>query len=76
MENPIHSIVSLFDQLGLDSSKEGINNFIDKHGQLAENIELHQANFWNASQASFLKQTLDDDADWVEIVNQLDAMLR
>jgi hypothetical protein len=76
MEKPIHSMASLFDQLGLDSSKKDINSFIAKHGQLAENIELHKASFWNTSQASFLKQTLDDDADWVEIVNQLDAMLR
>jgi len=76
MEKPLHSIVSLFDQLGLNSTEEGINNFINKNGQLLGNIELHQAYFWNTSQATFLKQALDDDADWVEVVNQLDAMLR
>jgi hypothetical protein len=76
METPIHSIVSLFDQLGLDSSEQGINNFIDKNGLLLGNKELHKAGFWTTSQASFLKQALDEDADWVEIVNQLDVMLR
>ena len=76
METPIHSIVSLFDQLGLNSTEEGVNNFINKNGKLSSNIELHKADFWNTSQANFLKQALDEDADWVEIVNQLDAMLR
>lgn len=76
METPIHSIVSLFDQLGLNSTEEGVNNFINKNGKLSDNIELHKADFWNTSQANFLKQALDEDADWVEIVNQLDAMLR
>jgi len=76
METPIHFIASLFDQLGLDSTEEGINNFIEKNGPLPGNIELHKAYFWNTSQASFLKQMLDEDADWVEIVNQLDVMLR
>ncbi len=76
METPIHSIVTLFDQLGLDSSEQGIDNFIEKNGPLLDTKELHKAGFWNTSQASFLKQALDEDADWVEIVNQLDVMLR
>ena len=76
MEAPIHSLVSLFDQLGLDSTEQAINEFIEKNGPLSDDIELHMAGFWNASQACFLKQELDKDADWVEIVNQLDVMLR
>jgi hypothetical protein len=76
LEAPIHSIVSLFDQLGLDSTEEAINSFIEKNRPLSDEIELHTAEFWSASQASFLKQELDNDADWVEIVNQLDVMLR
>ena len=76
METPIHSIASLFDQLGLDSTDEGINKFIEENGPLSGKIELHKAHFWDASQASLLKQVLDEDADWVEIVDQLDVMLR
>ena len=76
MEPPIHSIVSLFDQLGLDSTEEGINHFIEKNRPLPSSIELHKASFWTTSQASFLKQVLDEDADWVEVVNELDVMLR
>ena len=48
------SIVSLFDQLGLDSTEEGIDNFIEQHSPLSGNVELHKAKFWNTCQSSFL----------------------
>lgn len=76
METPIHSIVSLFDQLGLDSTDEAIEDFINRNRPLPGNVELYKADFWKSSQASFLKQMIDEDADWAEIVDQLDAMLR
>ena len=76
METPIHSLTSLFDQLGLDSTDQAIETFIDDHRPLPGNIELHRADFWSASQASFLKEEIDEDADWAEIVDQLDALLR
>ncbi len=76
METPIHSIVSLFDQLGLDSTDQGIDAFITTNGPLPAAVELSKAAFWNTSQASFLQQMKDEDADWAEIVDQLDAMLR
>ena len=56
MESPIHSLSSLFDQLGLDSTDQAIEIFIDDHRPLQGNIELHETGFWSASQASFLKQ--------------------
>ena len=76
MQSLIHSLTSLFDQLGLDSTDQAIETFIEDHRPLQGNIELHKADFWSASQASFLKQEIDDDADWAEIVDQLDALLR
>lgn len=75
MEPPIHSLDSLFDQLGLDSTDAAIKDFINSNKPVPDNIELHNADFWNSSQASFLKQVKDEDADWVEIVDQLNAML-
>lgn len=75
MEPPIHSLDSLFDQLGLDSTDAAIKDFINSKKPLSDNIELHIANFWNSSQASFLKQVNDEDAEWVEIVDQLNVML-
>ena len=76
MEAPVHSFSSLFDQLGLDSSDAGIEEFVEKNGKLPAEVELHKANFWNEGQASFLSQVVEADADWVDIVNQLDASLR
>ncbi len=76
MEIFIHSMVSLFDQLGLENTNEAIDAFIGKNSPLPDNVMLHKADFWNASQSSFLKQMKDEDADWAETVDQLDVMLR
>jgi hypothetical protein len=76
MEMPTHTIVSLFDQLGLESTDEAIDAFININSPLSGNVMLHKADFWNTSQASCLKEMKDEDADWAEIVDQLDAMLR
>ncbi|TBT33456.1 DUF2789 family protein, partial [Vibrio parahaemolyticus] len=35
-----------------------------------------EASFWTHSQAAFLKQAIEEDADWAELVDQLDVMLR
>ena len=71
-----HSLASLFEQLGLDSSDQAIQDFINRNAPLPGNVELHKAKFWNPSQSSFLQQAKDEDADWAEIVDHLDAMLR
>ncbi len=71
-----HSLACLFKQLGLDSTDQAIQDFINQNAPLPGNVELHKAKFWSSSQASFLQQSKDDDADWAEIVDQLDAMLR
>jgi hypothetical protein len=76
MEQHIHDIGALFEQLGLDNSVDAISEFIDKNKRVPGNVELHHAKIWNASQASFLKQAIDEDADWAQVVDQLDAMLR
>ena len=76
MEPPIHDLSSLFSQLGLDNTEEAIENLIRRNNSLPANVKLHKAEFWNSSQASFLKQAKDEDADWAEIVDQLDVMLR
>lgn len=76
MEMQNHSLSALFDQLGLDSSETGINFFIKKNATLKGGDKLHEADFWNTAQSAFLKQAKDEDADWAEIVDQLDLMLR
>jgi hypothetical protein len=76
MEPPIHNLPSLFKQLGLDDSDEAIEQFIADHKPLPAAVELHEADCWNSAQAAFLRQEKEEDADWAEIVDQLDAMLR
>ena len=67
---------SLFKLLGLDDSDEAIEQFIADHKPLPAAVELHEADCWNSAQAAFLRQEKEEDADWAEIVDQLDAMLR
>jgi hypothetical protein len=76
MEAFNHSLTSLFEQLGLGSTNQEIENFVEKHSPLPGSIELHNADFWSTSQASFIRQAKDEDADWAEMVDQLDVMLR
>jgi hypothetical protein len=76
MESQAHTLSSLFDQPGLDAQNTSIDNFISVNRKIPRNIELHEAAFWSASQASFLKQMKDEDADWAGIIDQLDVMLR
>jgi hypothetical protein len=37
---------------------------------------LADAFFWSPSQAQFLRDDILDDADWAEVVDQLDVLLR
>ncbi len=76
MESPAHSINSLFTQLGLEDSDEAIDNFIELHKPVPSHLRLHEAEFWSASQATFLQQAVEEDADWAELVDQFDVMLR
>lgn len=76
MEINDHSLSALFDQLGLASSESAIREFIKKNAPLPQTMALHQASIWNASQSAFLQQAIEDDADWSEVVDQLNIMLR
>lgn len=76
MEALNYSLAHLFKQLGLANTDKEITEFINKHARLPSNIKLHQASYWTASQAAFLQEAKEDDANWAEIVDQLDAMLR
>lgn len=76
MEAHVHSINALFEQLGLDGSKRGIEKFVVASAPIPSHVNLWDAPIWTESQASALKQMKADDADWAEVVDQLDVMLR
>ncbi len=76
MQTPVHVFTDLFEQLGLPSEPEAIKSFIESNRPLAPEVELADADFWNAGQANFIREELLRDADWAELVDQLDASLR
>ncbi|MES2181187.1 MAG: DUF2789 domain-containing protein [Pseudomonadota bacterium] len=75
MEASIHTLNNLFAQLGLSSDQVAIENFIKTHSPLATNILLADAAFWTPAQASFLREEILNDADWAEVIDQLNARL-
>lgn len=76
MEIHTHDMRELFQQLGLPSDQEGIDEFISRHRCLCDGIALTEAPFWNESQAEFLREAVAEDSDWSELVDQLDVRLR
>lgn len=76
MDQPVHRFTELFLQLGLPSDTQGIKQFLATHTPLAGDLVLADAPFWSAAQAAFLRQQLLADADWAELVDQLNLALR
>ena len=76
MDKPIHRFAELFTQLGLPSNEPEIRQFLEAHTPLAANLTLADAPFWTPGQAAFLREEIVKDADWAELVDQLDTSLR
>ena len=66
---------SLFAQLGKADDMPAIAHFIETHSPLPGAMLLHEAAFWTASQACFLREAILDDAEWAEIVAPLNTEL-
>lgn len=76
MEASMHTMSNLFEQLGLPSDDASIEAFIARHRPLDSSMKLSEAPFWSAAQADFLREEIQDDADWAEVIDHLDALLR
>ncbi|EJF69639.1 hypothetical protein A462_22913 [Pseudomonas sp. Ag1] len=74
MEAQTYTLEDLFEQLGEDSSPEGIDDFIGKH-TLPNDVKLIDADFWSPQQAQFLKDELREDAVWAIAVDELNQRL-
>lgn len=68
------TMTNLFDQLGLDSSPEGIRQFILSH-RLEKNTLLVDAPFWTDAQRALFSQQWHADATWALVVDQLSEAL-
>jgi len=66
----------LFEQLGLAVDELSQLDFVKKNQGLAANIKLHDASFWTDQQREFLRSALQEDSEWAELIDQLDALLR
>lgn len=68
------TMTNLFDQLGLDSSPEGIQEFIRGH-RLEQGTLLVDAPFWTDAQRALFSQQWHADATWAIVVDQLSEAL-
>jgi hypothetical protein len=76
MDKPNHHLSDLFAQLGLPHDAPAIARFVAHHGPLALDVRLPDAPFWSATQAAFLRESLEDDSDWAGAVDQLAKALQ
>lgn len=76
MEKSIHHFSDLFAQLGLPNDSVAIETFLSRHSPLEPDTALADAPFWTPAQASLLREEVLEDADWAELVDQLDLALR
>ncbi|MCJ0974042.1 DUF2789 domain-containing protein [Pseudomonas sp. PS1] len=75
MELPNKDMSTLFEQLGLPSDPQSIDDFIARHAPLPNEVRLADAPFWNDSQRSLLRDEWIEDAEWAPIVDELNARL-
>lgn len=76
MQVNVQELETLFQQLGLDHDQQSIDRFIKRHSPLPEGCRLADAPFWDKAQGDFLRQQLLADAEWAEVVDQLNLLLR
>ncbi|MCB5188999.1 DUF2789 domain-containing protein [Methylobacillus caricis] len=76
MSQTFHRFSELFAQLGLPADEQGISHFLATHSPLPHDVALPDAPFWTTAQATFLREELLKDADWAEMIDQLNIALR
>jgi hypothetical protein len=60
---------------GQQQPEQVIAYYRNTFGLLPGNVRLHEAAYWSAAQASFLRDALHDDAEWAGIADELNARL-
>ena len=67
----------LFAQLGLPNSPDAIAAFLNQHRPLPNDVLLADADFWDESQAQFIREKkLEDSPEWTQLIDQLSEALR
>jgi chromate reductase, NAD(P)H dehydrogenase (quinone) len=75
LDTDFHTLGDLFRQLGLPDAPAHVEQFIRQHGPLPAGMALCDAPFWTPSQARFLREQLQADADWSGVVDRLATRL-
>lgn len=75
MEYSQNTLNGLCAQSGLPATRMDIDDFVAAHTPLLHGITLAEASFWTSAQAEFLKEKILDDADWAQVVDQLNERL-
>ena len=76
MEPPVHRFGDLFRQLGLADGPADIAASLTRHRPLPAKTVLADAPIWSPAQSRFLREGIADNADWAQVVSELDASLR
>ncbi|MCS4533649.1 DUF2789 domain-containing protein [Neisseria montereyensis] len=71
---PDYNIADLFSQLGLANDEASIEKFIKEH-KLDNSERLIDAKFWTDKQRAFLREEWERDAVWIEVIDELNALL-
>ncbi len=74
MDETTPRMTNLFLQLGLDAGERDIAQFIQAH-QIAADVHICNAPFWNEAQSQFLAEQIKADAPWALVVDQLNEAL-
>ena len=74
METFQHDLPNLFDQLGLDSSPDGIDKFAQQN-KLKKDQKITDAPCWNAAQIRFLEKELEQDSEWCIAIDHLAELM-
>ncbi|QZA79971.1 DUF2789 domain-containing protein [Deefgea piscis] len=74
MDTNTHTLAVLFAQLGLPNQPQDIEQFLAAH-HLPSGVPIAQASFWSNSQAAFLREALEQDAEWAESIDVLANLL-
>lgn len=74
MDTGLQNLSALFEQLGLKNDEINMKIFLATH-HLPKGVSISEASFWTASQAEFLRECLNQDAEWAESVDLLATMM-
>ena len=66
----------LFKQLGLNNDPDSIDAFIEQNKIYSHELHIADAPCWSKSQSEFLRDSIYDNSEWSNSIDELDIILR